>query len=106
MKNQHRELYLFLQATAGNWRSAAYIVCKSCPYKKSPLCVGFLLTASSEGTPIILPAERFYQQTGEHPDPAECSAILNRFAFEGIYGLWLKWQINDPAACSLLQLTT
>lgn len=106
MKKQHCELYPFLQATAGNWRNAAYIVCKSCPYGCSPLCGGFLLTAGADGSPIILPADLLHQQTGEYPDQAECSAILSRSAFESIYAQWLKWQINDPAGCTLLQLTT
>ena len=104
MKKQHCELYSFLQATAGNWRNAAYVACKSCPYGCNPLCTGFLFTAGADGAPIILPAELFYQQTGEHPDRAECATILTRTAFESIYGQWLKWQINDPTACTLLQL--
>jgi len=106
MKKQHCELYPFLQATSGNWRNAAYIQCKSCPYGRSHLCAGFLLTVGADATPIIFPAELFHQQTGEYPDPTECTAILSRSAFENIYGLWLKWQINDPAACTLLQLRT
>ena len=106
MKNQHCELYPFLQATAGNWRNAAYVRCQSCPYGRKPFCTGFLLTAGADGTPILLPAERFHQLTGEYPDLAECSATLSRSAFESIYGRWLKWQISDPAGCTLLQLTT
>lgn len=106
MKNQFYELYPFLQATAGSWRNAAYIECQSCPYGRNPLCSGFLITAGAEGTPIILSAERFYQQTGEYPDKTECVAILSRTAFESIYAHWLKWQINDPTVCMAFQLTT
>ena len=104
MKKQHCELYPFLQATAGNWRNAAYIACKSCPYGRSPLCAGFLLTTGADGAPIILSADLFHKQTGEYPDQSECTAILTRSAFESIYGQWLKWQVTDSAACTLLQL--
>ena len=106
MKNQNSGLYPFLQATAGNWRNAAFIECKSCPYHGALLCSGFLLTTGANGSPILLPAERFHQQTGEYPDKTECAAILSRTAFESIYAQWLKWQINEPASCALLQLTS
>ncbi|WP_313529246.1 hypothetical protein [Anaerotignum sp.] len=106
MKKQTCGLYPFLQATAGNWRNAAFIQCADCPHHGTLLCSGFLFTVNAECHPIILSVEQFYKHTGEYPDKTECAVVLDRSVFESIYAQWLKWKVDNPSACILLLLTT
>lgn len=104
MKKDNTKLYRFLQAAAGNWRNAIFIECKNCTTNNT-LCAGFLMVSSADGAPILLPVEWFQGQTGELVDKKECAAILSRAAFESAYSLWLKWQVDDPLRCALLQMS-
>lgn len=104
MKKQGCKLYPFLQASAGNWRNAIFVECRRCPFGRSPLCEGFLIVADEDGSPIVLAAEQFFEYSGERVDKGECAAILDRNSFESAYALWLKWQIDTPDTCALLQL--
>lgn len=106
MKNESSKLYRFLQAAAGSWRNAIFIECGNCSCGDAEPCPGFLLAAGADGAPLLLSAHWFQAQTGERIDRSECAAVLTREAFENAYFLWLKWQIDDPSQCPLLQLTT
>lgn len=105
MKNEHAKLYRFLQAAAGNWRNAIFIMCGNCSCDNACPCAGFLLVAGADGTPMLLSADWFQKLTGEQIDKDECAAVLTRKAFESACSLWLKWQVDDPAQCPLLQLS-
>lgn len=105
MKKESTKLYRFLQAAAGNWRNAIFIGCRNCTCNNTAPCAGFLMVSSADGAPILLPVEWFQEQTGELVDKSECAAILSRAAFESAYSLWLKWLIDDPLRCALLQLS-
>lgn len=105
MKKESAKLYRFLQAAAGNWRNAIFIECGNCSCRRTDPCAGFLLVSGADGTPILLTAEWFRDQTGEPVDKEECAAVLSRAAFESAYSLWLKWQADDAVQCSLLQVT-
>lgn len=105
MKNESAKLYRFLRAAAGNWRNAIFIACGDCSCGSAGLCAGFLLAAGADGVLILLSADWFQKQTGEQIDRDECAAVLTREAFESACSLWLKWQVDDPAQCPLMQLS-
>lgn len=105
MKKDKTKLYRFLQAAAGNWRNAIFIECRNSTCNNTGPCSGFLMVSNADGAPILLPVEWFQEQTGEPVDKEECAAILSSAAFECAYSLWLKWQVDDPLRCVLLQLS-
>lgn len=105
MKKDNTKLYHFLQAAAGNWRNAIFIECRKCTCNNTAPCTGFLMVSSANGSPILLPVGWFQEQTGEPVDKEECASILSRAAFESAYSLWLKWQVDDPLRCVLLQIS-
>lgn len=90
MTTDTKQLYLFLTACSGNWRSSIYI---SCQGKDDP---GYLLSADRDGKPIIISVAQFQHLTGEQIDPAECCGQLTEEAFRSLYALYLLWQC--PAA--------
>ena len=96
-------LYPFLSLTRGSWRNAFYINCPTCPYGKGN-CNGYLLTTDTEGTPLLMPVLYFEKSTGERVDKTECATVISKEAFESLFNRWLVWNVNDPKACSILQL--
>ncbi len=100
---QNNVLYSFLSLTRGSWRNAFYIECPVCPYGHQD-CGGHLLTTDTEGTPLLLSVAYFEYATGDKVDKDECAAIISKEAFESLFNRWLLWNINQPKACSLLQL--
>lgn len=103
MEATEKTLYVFLSLTRGNWRNAAVISCGNCPYEQS--CAGFLLTADTEGTPVLLPVAKFEKMTGKTVDQTECAAVIRREAFESVYDRWLLWHVTDKNQCALRQIT-
>lgn len=103
MSQVQSPLYPFLSLTRGSWRNAFYIECKSCPYG-SGNCNGYLLTTDTEGAPLLLSVPYFEKATGENVDKTECAAVISKEAFESLFNRWLVWNVNDPKACSILQL--
>lgn len=96
-------LYPFLSLTRGSWRNAFYIECNTCPYGNGN-CNGYFLTTDTEGAPLLLPVSYFEKATGEKVDKTECAAIISKEAFESLFNRWLVWNVNNPKACSILQL--
>lgn len=103
MSQTNSPLYPFLSLTRGSWRNAFYIECGSCPYGIGN-CNGYLLTTDTEGAPLLLSVMYFEKATGEKIDKAECAAIIGKEAFESLFNRWLVWNVNNPKACSILQL--
>lgn len=103
MSQTNSPLYPFLSLTRGSWRNAFYIECGFCPYG-SGNCNGYLLTTDTEGAPLLLSVMYFEKATGEKIDKAECAAIIGKEAFESLFNRWLVWNVNNPKACSILQL--
>ena len=88
VRNEVRELYQFLTLTAGNYRNSIYVECGN----------GYLLTADQEAKPILFPARKFYELTGEYPQKDEMSGMMSRQAFENLYRGWLLWN-TDKNEC-------
>lgn len=103
MNQTKSPLYPFLSLTRGSWRNAFYIECRSCPYGNGN-CNGYLLTTDTEGAPLLLSVLYFEKATGEKIDKTECAAVISKEAFESLFNRWLVWNVNDPKACSILQL--
>lgn len=101
-----KKMYQFLKAARGNWHNAVYIRCSSliCPHGRPAPCEGFLMAASADGTPVLMPVEAFQRLSGEYIDPEECYITLGKHSFEAIYALYVEWNTSSPAACSLQQL--
>lgn len=104
MKSNPCPVYSFLRAARGNWRNAIAIVCQTCPYSETPICAGHLMAVDALGTPVILPIEALNAVAGGSVDITECAGILDRYAFEGAYGLYLQWQTDSSVDCPIKQL--
>lgn len=102
-KKEAAELCRFLQCTEGSWRNAVYIECRSCPYSH-PACSGYLLTADSEGKPVLYPVGRLYELTGEEIAKDECAGILSREAFCSLYSRRLIWDADSEKQCGVRQM--
>lgn len=103
MSKPKSPLYPFLSLTEGSWRNAFFIECHSCPYGREE-CRGYLLTTDMEGSLVLLSVPYFENATGERVDKTECAAVISREAFERLFCRRLAWEINDPKACTILQL--
>ena len=103
MTNCTRELYHFLSACGGNWRSTIHISCRNCPIHKEG-CEGYLLAADSEGRPALMEVGRFCRLAGERIDLAECRGHLDGRDFEAIFGRYLLWVLPSSVPCPLCQL--
>ncbi len=99
----YRLLYDFLSSVKGNWRNAIFVECHDCPYTDS-LCRGYLLTATCDCRPVLFSVNCFEELTSEPIIKEECTGVINRQAFENLYMKWLKWNIDNPKECSILQL--
>ena len=88
MRSSTKQLYLFLAACRGNWRSSIHITCQE------PDNPGYLLSADRDGKPMLMPITQFQQLTGEQIDPTECCGQLTGEAFRCLYAQYLLWQ--DP----------
>ena len=97
-------VYAFLRAARGNWRNALVVICQSCPYASKPVCEGHLLVTDALGAPIFLPLDTMRKVAGQDIDIQECAGILDRFAFEAAYGLYLQWQTDKTVECPIKQL--
>lgn len=104
MQQNKSVLYFFLSLTRGSWRNAFYLECRVCPYGKDK-CGGYLLTADTEGAPVIFPVTYFEKITGEKVDKNECAAVITKEAFESLFNRWLLWNISKPKNCSVLQIS-
>ena len=83
-----RELYRFLKLTAGNYRNAIYVKCG----------IDYLMTADRDANPVLFPAQKFYELTGEYPQKDEMCGVISRQAFENMYRGWLLWN-TDGTEC-------
>ncbi len=103
MQNTCR-LFPFYKAVGGNWRNAIYIscTCSQCPYTASGLCGGYLLSANSDGVPMIVSARQYGAVTGEIVEPSECRGQITRQAFEAAYAQYILWQLSETGHCPLL----
>ena len=90
-----RELYRFLKLTAGNYRNAIYVKCG----------IDYLMTADRDANPVLFPAQKFYELTGEYPQKDEMCGAMSREAFESMYRSWLLWNTDksDCPVCSMYQ---
>lgn len=104
MSEKQCPVYAFLRAARGNWRNALVVICQSCPYDSNPICEGHLLTVDALGAPILLPVETIKCITGKQIDILECAGILDRYAFEAAYGLYLQWQTDKTVDSPIKQL--
>lgn len=95
MVTETQQLYLFLSACSGNWRSSIYISCRE---KDNP---GYLLSADRDGKPIIMPVARFQHLTGERIDPTECCGLLTTEALRSLYAQYLLWRCPTAQSDSL-----
>ena len=86
MNSSIKQLYLFLSACRGNWRSSIYITCQE------PDNPGYLLSADRDGKPMLMPIAQFQQLTGEQIDSTECCGQLSEEAFRSLYAQYLLWQ--------------
>ena len=86
MNPSTKQLYLFLSACRGNWRSSVYIICQE------PDNPGYLLSADRDGKPMLMPITQFQQLTGEQIDSTECCGQLTEEAFRSLYAQYLLWQ--------------
>lgn len=101
MEQDEKELYFFMNYTRGDWRNSVYIECKNKICESG--CMGFLMTADTDGTPVLYPASRLEERSGEIIDKSECAAVITREVFESVYNRWLIWNVADKNQCSLLQ---
>lgn len=92
-----------MRAAQGDWRNAVYIACSSCPYSGQG-CGGYLLSANTDGVPILFPLPLFEELTGETVDKDECAGVLTRQAFEALYHMWLIWNTKTKDHCSIKQV--
>lgn len=97
-------LYDFLSSCGGNWRNAVYLTCGSCSHPCKNQRAGCLLTADSQGRPLIVCVSRFEILTGQKIDPSECAGRLTRQAFESLYARYLLWELDSDRQCALRQL--
>lgn len=104
MNQKQCPLFPFFQASRGNWRNALVIVCQSCPYGSTPICAGHLFVTDALGYPVMIPVEDMNAVAGHPIDITECAGILDRFAFESAYGLFLQWQTDSTVDCPIKQL--
>ena len=102
-KQESIKLCRFLQCAEGSWRNAVYIECQECPYSSAP-CFGYLLTADCEGRPVLYPAERLLELTGEEITKDECAGILRREAFFRLYAKRLLWDADSETQCGVRQM--
>ena len=86
MNSSTKQLYQFLTACRGNWRSSVYITCQE------PDNPGYLLSADRDGKPMLMPIAQFQQLTGEQIDPTACCGQLTEEAFRSLYAQYLLWQ--------------
>lgn len=86
MNSSTKQLYQFLTACCGNWRSSIYITCQE---TDNP---GYLLSADRDGKPMLIPIAQFQELTGEQIDPTECCGQLSGEAFRCLYAQYLLWQ--------------
>ena len=100
MKTQQNAFYLFLSLARGSWRNAIFIDCKN---KCSKECAGWLMTADTEGVPMLYPVSLFEEKADVVVDKAECAAVISRETFETVYDRWLLWNVSDKSDCSICQ---
>lgn len=94
-------MYDFLSSCGGNWRNAVFVSCTPCRNPCRNGGAGCLLTACSEGKPLVVCVRRFEALSGQKIDPAECAGQLSRYGFESLYARYLLWQINSERQCAL-----
>ena len=102
-KQESIKLCRFLQCAQGDWRNALYIECQECPYSSAP-CSGYLLTSDSEGRPVVYPADRLSELTGEDITKDECAGTLSREAFCRLYARRLLWDADSENQCGVRQV--
>lgn len=102
-KQESVKLCRFLQYAEGSWRNAIYIECQECPYSSAP-CFGYLLTADSEGRPVLYPTDRLSELTGEEITKDECCGILSRKVFCRLYAKRLIWDTDSENQCGIRQM--
>ena len=102
--NHTYSMYDFLSSCGGNWRNAIFVSCSPCRHPCRNIRAGFLLTACSEGTPLVVCVQRFEGLSGQKIDPSECAGRLSRSAFESLYARYLLWQLDSDRQCALRQL--
>ena len=100
MKTQQNAFYLFLSLARGCWRNAIFIECKN---KCSKECAGWLMTADTEGVPMLYPVSLFEEKADVVVDKTECAAVISRETFETVYDRWLLWNVSDKSDCSICQ---
>ena len=103
LKSRECSLIQFMCAVKGNWRNSVFIECVTCTQNNQAKCFGYLLTADSDGRPLIVSADSMHKATGHYPDKFECQAILSRTQFETIFAHWLEWNVESPNTCALYQ---
>ena len=89
MKTQQNAFYLFLSLARGCWRNAIFIECKN---KCSKECAGWLMTADTEGVPMLYPVSLLEEKADVVVDKTECAADR-----------WLLWNVSDRSICSICQ---
>ena len=104
-KQEATKLCCFLQCAGGSWRNTIYIDCAGCTHN-SPSCFGYLLTADSEGKPILYPIRALEELTGEQILKDECAGILSRKAFCSLYARRLIWDTDSDRQCGIRQMFT
>lgn len=94
-------LFDFLSGCGGNWRNAVFIPCPPCAHFCKANRCGGLLSADSQGRPILITVRRFEILTGQKIDPSECVGTLSKSAFESVYARYLLWLLDSPQQCPL-----
>lgn len=94
-------LFDFLSGCGGNWRNAVFVPCAPCAHPCKAGGCGCLLSADSQGHPILLTVHHYEILTGQKVRPDECIGTLSRSAFESIYARYLLWLLDSPQQCPL-----
>lgn len=97
-------LYDFMNGCGGNWRNAVFVPCTPCTHPCQNGRRGSLLTADSQGRPIVVSVRRLEAAVGKCMEPDECIGCLSKGAFETLFARYLTWQLDSDRQCPLCQM--
>ena len=92
-KQEIQELYYFLTLVNGNYRNSIYVEC--------PHGIGYMLTTDDNARPVLFPAQKFYEITGEIPQKDEFIGRMSNHVFEAVYSKWLSWNTDFKDSCGI-----
>ena len=98
MNMNTQQLSTFLSSCGGNWRNTLYIHDTERPGG------GYLMSADSDGVPVLMELGMLRRLTGSDLDPAECCGEMAQDVFETVYAKYLLWHLPSAQEHSLRTL--